>query len=153
MPHVRTQIRDAVAALLATTATAGDNVLVGRTRPLGVEHPPTLMVYSTPAVSGGQENASVMGLSTPRRLSRVMMLSVVGHVQEATPCDDTLDQLAAEVEEALGGDIKLGGLVKDFVLASTVSQVDAVGDRHVGAIRLVFSVTYHTKENAPQTAV
>jgi len=151
--HVRQQIREAVATKLTGLTTTGSRVLVGRTRPLGAGYSPTLLVYTTPAASGGQE--SVQRASLDGLLERRMMLSVVGHVQEPSPCDDTLDDIAVEVETALAQALEDGdflGLVKDLVLQSTINQVDAEGDRHVGAIRLVFSVLYYTLENSPQTA-
>lgn len=150
--HVRQQIRNAVVVKLTGLTTTAERVIVGRTRPLPRDYMPTLLVYTTPAESGGQESARPMTLAFPRRLERTMSLSVMGRVQQAEPPDDLLDQIAMEVEVALSADHSLGNLTKDVALVSTVSQVDANGDRHEGAIRLVYSILYHTIENAPGVA-
>lgn len=149
MSHVRQQIRDAVVARLTGLKTTAKNVMVGRTRPLPLDYDPTLLVYTTPAQSGGQEAAKPLSLSFPRSIQRTMSLSIWGRVQQADLPDDLLDVIAAEVETAMASDPTFGGLVKDSVLAGTVSQVDANGDRHEGGIRLVYSVIYITRENAP----
>ncbi len=147
--HVRQQIRDAIVAKLTGLTTTEDRCIVGRTRPLAQGYQPTLLVYTTPAASGGQETVRDLSMGEPRLLQRTMMVSVVGHINADHPPDDELDTVAAEVETALGGDSKLGGLVKDIILQSTVSQVDAAATRHEGAIRLVYNVYYFTRENAP----
>lgn len=150
--HVRKQIRDAVVLKVTNLATTQDRVLVGRTRPLARDFAPTLLVYTTPAESGGQERAQPISMSYPRRIERTMRLTLMGRVQQGEPPDDVLDQIASEVEVALGGDPKLGGLVKDSALIATMSSIDAAGDRHDGSIRIDYSILYHTIENAPDVA-
>lgn len=152
MSHVRQQIRDAVVERLTGLNTTAKNVMVGRTRPLPLDYDPTLLIYTTPAQSGGQETAGPISLSYPRTVRRTMSLSIWGRVQQADPPDDLLDTIAAEIETAMAADSTFGGLVKDSALAGTVSQVDANGDRHEGGIRLTYAITYVTRENAPTVA-
>lgn len=149
MTHVRQQIREAAADVLDGLATTGANVLIGRTRPLTTDHPPTLLIF-TP-----QETARALTLARPSTMQRSVTLSVQGQVAhaEAEDCENLLDTIAAEVETAIAGDPTFGKLVKNTVLTSTVSRVEAKGDSHEGAIQLNFEVTYSTKENTPQIAI
>lgn len=152
MSHVRQQIREKVVQVLTGLTTTGSRVYVGRTRPLEAGHEPTLLIYTTPAQAGGQESAQTINMDYPRTLRRQMTLAIEGRVQENEPCDDLLDDIAAEVETAMS-DPRLGKLVKDCIYQSTVSQVDASGTRHEGAIRITYLVTYFTKEAAPAASV
>jgi len=147
MSHARQQIRELVAATLADLPTTADRVYVGKRRPFSGRHDPALVIYTTPATSGGQETSQRQNLGG--RLARTMMLTIQGHVKSAHLVDDVLDDIAVEVEAAMAADPKFGGKIKDSYLHSTVSAVDAAGDEYDGAIRLVYLVNYSTLETTP----
>ena len=66
--------------------------------------------------------------------------------------DDGLDQIAAEVEAALGGN-KLGGLVKAVELQGSEIGLEGEGDKLRGYIRMTWAYLYHTAEDAPEVAL
>ena len=146
MPHARQQIRDAVAAALTGLSTTGDRVYAGRTRPLAKDHEPALLVYTS-------EESAEAHTQSPRRLLRTLTLFVEGRVSGADVPDDTLDDIALEVETALAGDADLGELIKDIVLVRTMTDTQAPGGAQVGEVRLQFAVLYRTTAAAPQTAI
>lgn len=150
--HVRKQIRDAVVACLTGLPTTADRVFVGRTRPLAAAHQPTLLVYTRSETS----TRAVKGV--PPKLERVVILDVEGRVSLPDVPDDTLDQIAGEIEAAMwdlfdGRGTFLGGLAMDIKPVSTELIAEANGDRHVGGVRVEYLVTYRTAEGAPTAAV
>lgn len=144
--HVRTQIRAAVAALLTGLATTGERVYIGRTRPLGNDHEPTLLIYTQ------SEKIAPFSLRLPRTLLHTLTLSVLGRVVDTAPRDDVLDQIEAEVRVKVATDPTLGGLVKSATLITAIFETQAQGEQHIGGVRLEYSIVYSTKEDAPEIA-
>jgi hypothetical protein len=136
-----------VKARLLDLPTTGDRVYVGKRRPFQGKHDPAITIYTTPATSGGQEATERANLGG--RLRRMMMLTIQGHVKSPRLVDDTLDDIAAEVEAAIASDPKFGGQITDCYLHSTVTAVDIAGDEYDGGIRLMFMVLYSTMEGVP----
>lgn len=147
MAHVRKQIRDRLVALLTGLPTTGQNVFPGRTRPLGADHPPTLLVYAI------EEPADLQSGGEPPTQGRALTVAIEGRVIGPDVPDDALDAIAAEVETAIGANQLLGGLVKEVTLTATRITTQAPGQSQAGEARLEYRVTYFTNEGAPETAV
>ena len=147
MSHVRTQIRQAVVALLNGNTEAGTRVFSSRVHPLDDAKLPALLVY-TP-----QENMGERSMQRPRTQQRQLQLAVEGYVKARGDIDAEADSLALEVEQLIGADPTLSGLVKDITLDSTSTQLSGEGERPVAVITITFAALYCVKENAPQTPV
>lgn len=147
--HVRKQIRDAVVAGLTGLPSTADRVYAGRTRPLQSGHDPTLLVYTRAETS----QRAVLG--RPPKIERRCTLHVEGRVSTATPPDDLLDQVAAEIEAGIaalinyGTAVFLGGLAQNVQLTATEMVAESEGERHIGGVRVEYLVTYRTVEGAP----
>ena len=74
------------------------------------------------------------------------LLAVAGLAKPPANVDDTLDTIAAEVETALGADLKyeLTGIAVDF---------DESLEKPAGRIVLTFSIRYFTTAGAPGTVL
>lgn len=147
MSHARTQIRQAVVALLNGNTEAGNRVFSSRVHPLDDAKLPALLVY-TP-----QENIGERSMQRPRTQQRQLQLMVEGYLKARGDIDAEADALALEVEQLIADDPTLAGLVKDISLESTATQLSGEGEKPVAVITLTFAVLYCVKENAPQTAV
>lgn len=147
MSHARTQIRQAVVALLNGNTEAGNRVFSSRVHPLDDAKLPALLVY-TP-----QENIGERSMQRPRTQQRQLQLAVEGYLKARGDIDAEADALALEVEQLIAADPTLAGLVKDIMLESTATQLSGEGERPVAVITLTFAVLYCVKENAPQTPV
>lgn len=150
--HLRKQLRDAAVEALTGLPTTADRVKVGRTRPLPKDHAATLLVYTRSETSSRSANGR------PPKLDRTVILDVEGRVSMADVPDDTLDQIAVEVEAALWGTVDpvgtfLNGLVMNLRLVSTEIITQADGDKHIGGIRLEYQAIYRTAEGTPTAAV
>ena len=146
MAHHRETVRDAIVAAVTSLTTTGARVYRSRVYPLASGKLPGLVVYCRSETS---EPELVIGI--PRRLVRVAQFVVEGYARATTDVDETLDDIAEQVETALGGS-QLGGAARDCTLASTEIDFADGGDQPLGIIRMTFAVTYRTAENAPTAA-
>jgi len=147
MSHVRKQIRDALATQLTGLATTGSRVFKTRLYPIGEAKLPAILIYAN------SESASMLSIGQPRLNQRTLDLSVECVAKATSSIEDTLDQMALEVEEAIYTDVTLGGLTKDVVLSTTEIEISAEGDQPVGGIRLNYLATYAVREDNPDVAV
>jgi hypothetical protein len=147
MAHVRKQIRDNVVTTLTGLTTTTTNVYRTRVYPLASGKLPGLAIYTNSEIS------SYETLTIPRTRSRTLELMVEGYVSGTANLDNTLDQIAVEVEEAMETDVTRGGLAKDTQLTSTDIELVGEGEKVAGVIRMTFEIMYFTREDDAEIAV
>jgi len=147
MAHVRKQIRDAVITAVTGLTTTGSNVFRSRIYPLEQTKLPGLCVFTR------SETVEFDTLTISRSVSRVLDVIVEGYVSATSNYDDTLDQIAVEVEEALAADVTLGGLAKDTQVTAFEADFSGDGEQPVAVGRFTVTVQYRTAENDVETAV
>jgi hypothetical protein len=145
MPHVRQQIREAVAAAVTGLATTGANVHQSRIKPLAAGLPALLVMTNDEAVDVGTINANPV-------LERVLEVEVAALAKAASNVDDTLDTIAAEVEAVLGN-TTLAGLVDSLALSGINVDFDETLDQPAGRLSLRFRAHYFTTANNATTAI
>lgn len=143
--HLRKRIRHAAATRLTGLATTGSRVYRARVYPLEDANLPGLLIYTN------AERSERMTMPAPGVLERRLELVVEGYAKDTTDLDDTLDQIAKEVEVAIAGDFGLGGLAKVASLTTTEVEMVNGAEVPVGMIRLTFEVRYMALEEAPDT--
>ena len=85
-------------------------------------------------------------------LSRILRIVVKAVVAEATDAEDLLDQIASEVEAAVGR--QLGGLVIDCVpVAAEFMRPDVALDKEIVALAITFEVLYRTAIGSPTASL
>lgn len=146
MSHVRKQIRDALATALTGLTTTGSNVFKGRFYSLQEAKLPALLIYTS------SETAEVRVMGTPRNSDRLLTATIEGYVRSKSTVEDSLDQIALEVEEALASET-LGGLIRDIEYNGFELDANADPDQTVAVIRLTFSIEYTVAENDVETAL
>jgi hypothetical protein len=136
MPHVRQQIRSAVAAALAPLG----GVHVSRVYPIRTEELPVFLVYN------GSERLEGAGFShLMRGLEIVVEIVVTGD-----DVDALLDAELVKVETALTGN--LGGLVNAFMPSRIETSATAEGSAPIGRARITYGAVYRSNFN-PTTFV
>jgi hypothetical protein len=145
--HARTQIRNAVTALLLNNTSAADKVYQSRIYPLENPKLPALLVYTKQEVVGDQS------MSRPRTQIRQLQLTVEAYVKANGNIDETADTLALEVEQIIATDPTLSGLAKDTMLTNTDIQFSDEGEKPISVVVLTYSINYTVKENTPQTII
>lgn len=144
--HRRKLIRDAVVDRLLGLSTTGDRVHGGRTLPLADSFSPTLFVYAR----AERSRTEAMG-GAGRPLARQVKLAIHGYVSlAATDPEDTLDQIALEVERAMMAAETFGGLVVALELSETDISAELDDQRRrLGEIRLTYDIDYSTAADDP----
>lgn len=100
--HIRKQLRTAIAAALANLTTTGSRVEAYRFYPKQDAKLPALSIY-TPS-----ETAQTETVSTPSLVGRDLAIRVVGYAKDKTDVEETLDEIAKEVEVALAAGVQVG---------------------------------------------
>lgn len=149
MPHVRAQLRAAVAAQLNGLPTTAERVLLGRFRALAADHLPTLLVYTD------DEEISLAAMGRPARQDRrvTLLVEVRAKGVDSAELQDLLDDIAAEVEPRILDNPTFGGLATETELFKTRTRLEERGERIDGGLRLEFRVTYETAEGRPTEAL
>lgn len=146
MAHVRKQIRDAIVTAVTGLTTTGSNVFRSRLYPLESSKLPGLCIFTR------SEAVEFDTLTMSRSINRVLDVIIEGYVSATANYDNTLDQIAVEVEEALAADATLGGLAKDLQVTAFEADFSADGDQPVAVGRFTVTVQYRTAENDVETA-
>ncbi|MFO1081874.1 MAG: hypothetical protein U1E23_14745 [Reyranellaceae bacterium] len=151
MSHVRKQLRDAVAAAVADLPTTGSKVFPGRTWPIEDGQYPALLVYAR----GGPSRFDAMaGRDAEIPLERQEDITIEGVCRtRGEEPDETLDQIAAEVEAAMMTDDALAALVVRRELVQTDIATGANGEKRDGAVKLTYRLTCYTPAGDPGTLV
>lgn len=146
MAHVRKQIRDRVATLVAGLPTTGANVYKMRRYALDDAKLPAICVYTM------DESSSLITIGS-RTLNRTINVAVQAFaVGPSSTISDTIDAICVEVEEAIAADFQLNGLAKSCVLTESQIDISVEGEKSVGNVSLIYSVDYVTSITDVETA-
>jgi hypothetical protein len=145
MSHVRQQIRDQVVTALTGLPTTGNNVFKHRYYPVSSSNMPGLIIYTE------DETQSYLTIGSDRTIEYDLTLRVEAYVKAVSNYDDTLDDIAKEIQNAISADRTLNGLVKDtrFNVFSSAGEVGGEQPAFMG--RFEIKIIYHTKESDPET--
>lgn len=147
MAHVRKLIRDNITTTLTGLATTGSNVFQTRLFALGENKLPAICIYTK------SESSDYSTVAIPRTQIRTLDVNVEFFVKGTANIDNSLDQIAVEIEEALYTDLTRGGYAKDTKITEFDADYTGDGEQSVGVGRFTVQVTYVTIENDIQTAV
>jgi hypothetical protein len=149
MPHARETLRDAVVTAVTGLSTTGARVFADRpqARPLLTSELPALMVTT------GVEVVEVASIHTAPMLNRELEIQVIACARSASGLDDTMDDIALEVETVLGGGSLASGKADIALVAIEAPVFDASGDMPVAQQTMRFRVSYATAANAPGTLI
>lgn len=145
--HQRNKIRDAVVAMLTGVTAAGARVYPSRFLPWFPSEVPAISVYTleTRTASGSQSTA-------PRMLEHEVEVVVEAVVEAGsgenvnTPnpvsAEDKCDDIAAEIESTMAGDMRLRLTANDSWLTSSTLEEIQIRDSSFAVIRLMFTALY-----------
>ncbi len=141
--HERQAIREAVIDQLIGDSpyntSAGLRVTKSRMAPHAQAQLPAISVYTD---DESVDPASRM--TAPRELKRTVQLAIEAWVVADADVDDALDAIALQIETAMDADLEFDETAYSSVLASTETGIKLDGNRPMGAVRMVYTVVYHT---------
>ena len=146
MSHLRQLIRSNIVTTVTGLTTTGSRVYQTRIYPLEQSKLPGLCVYTR------SETTEYTTISPPRRQERSLEVVIEIYAMATTNLDNTLDTVAAQIEEALASDVTRGGYAKDTKVIAFEADFDGSGEQPVGVGRLTVQVTYSNRENEVESA-
>lgn len=144
MAHVRTQIRQALIVRLTGLQTTGNNVMPTRYGVFATL--PGIRIY---AESEDKQDELMGG-----RQQRQVVFIIEATAKQNATLEDTLDQIALEVETAVATDQTLGGLCKGGMRYDGIGdfRADDNTDQPVGIWPLQFVAAYDVDAGSPNIA-
>lgn len=141
--HVRTQLRDAVAAALTGLTTTAANVFASRVYPVQDDALPCLLVYTD--VDEVVERTA----HAPASTTIAVDVMVRGLAKVNTDLDDTLDTILKEVQTALASGVTISGKTIHVVYQGSEPTLSGEGEKPTGQIEARFTGTLSYAANAP----
>lgn len=146
MAHVRKSIRDDIVTTLTGLATTGSRVYRTKVYPISSGSLPALVIYTK------NETSEYISMSIPRTIERTVTIAVEAYVQGNSNYDNTLDAIAAEVEDAITADVTRSGYARDTRVASFDADFSGDPDQPVAYATITLEVDYVTIEQSPEVA-
>lgn len=147
MAHIRREIRDFVLTQITGLTTTGSNAFASRVYPIQSASLPAVIVYTN------SESSEESAFSAKRVQNRTLELKIEGYVRALNTFDDTLDDIAEEVEVAVLADTTLGQKAINVELINTEATYSGDSEQPVGTIILTFEVHYRTETGVPDIAI
>lgn len=147
--HRRSEIREAVVALLRGATLARERVYANREKPIDATTPLPLLLIYTPDEKRDEVQNQAGG---PKLITRMLTLEVQILTQAHGPFQDLIDDVALQVENVIGADPRLGGLADDVTyLDTSLHPVEEFGRALIGAT-IHYEVEYTTDESPADDA-
>jgi len=143
--HLRKQIRAAAVTALTGLTTSEGRVYDSKYYPMQDTDLPGLRVYTNDQAI---EQETIV--ANPLEAS-ILQLEVECCAKANTSADDTLDQMAKEVQIALAGVQTMAG-AKHVHIRSMEAERAGEGEKALGVLRLTFEVLFKSAQNAPDVA-
>jgi hypothetical protein len=144
--HVRQQVRDAVALRLIGLPLTGSNVFKKRLRPLDPTQLPCILVNT--------DEEEVLPATIHTMIQRQLTLTVQCMAQGTDGVlDDTLDDIAEDVEAELASGAILPSASEMMILTGVGVEFDTEGEKPAGILTLTYRYDYFTETAAPGTAL
>jgi hypothetical protein len=140
--HARAQIRYAVVDLVTGLPTTGQRVYPSRVFSLDETDLPSTSVFTK-----GEDVSTNAPSITQRKISLVLE----GHAIVDELIDDVLDQIAAELEQAMAGSLVVAGQTLTAQLQQTEFEFLGDSETKVGLVRLTYLVPYATRRATPDS--
>ena len=144
MSHIRTRIRQNLVTSLTGLANTGNNVFDSRVYPMNADTLPGICVYTE------NETATYQSINPPRTLDKTITASIEIYVQMIDTYDEVLDQISADVEEALYTDLTRNGLAQDTRVLSFDSTFSGDVEQPLIMGKLTVQIRYSAVEGSPE---
>ena len=146
MSHINNQIRDRLYEIIDDLAFFSGRVYKMRSYALDDAKLPAAVVYT---------NSQSSSLATIGTMTLMASLEVIVEVFIKGPSGTVVNQIddaCALIENAIGADFQLSGLVKSCILSRSDININVEGDQPVANARLSYSVQYVTSLADLETA-
>jgi len=144
MSHIRTRIRHNLVTTLTGLTRTKANCFDTRVFAVHNDILPAICVYTQ------SETTRYPTMGPPRMLQKRLVARIEVYVKMTGTYDEMVDEICADIEEALYTDLTRGGLAVDTRLVSVDTDFSADGDQPVMVGRLTCEVDYFAVEGSPE---
>ena len=147
MAHAREAIRKALITALTGLPTTGDNVggRTSRADAASTNASLRVLVMQSPEVTSSEDGADEIGPYQERDLP----VRIEGRVRGRADLEDALDDICAEVEQALAGNAALNSIVSSIDLRATWAEISGELEKELGLVTMDWNVVYRVDYSAP----
>lgn len=146
MSHMNQKIRDEIATIIGALPFLSGRVYKMRSYALDDAKLPAAVVYTN-------SQASTLATIGFRTLRGNLSVSVQIHVKgSSATIVNEVDDACALIEDAIGSNFSLNGLVKSCVLTETDIDISVEGEKPVASAQLSYTVEYVTSISDVETA-
>jgi hypothetical protein len=144
--HMRTQIRNAVASLLAGLSTTGSNVFKSRVQQYADNKLPALNIVTN--------NEDVTTLTVGERTyEKNLTVAIFIKCKATDDVDEEIDQIMLEVEQAIAANPTLGGLVTDMTLTAADAETRLEVEKETGQGVMAYIANYYVEAANPDVSL
>ncbi|OYQ31441.1 hypothetical protein CHU95_20025 [Niveispirillum lacus] len=143
VPHIRSQVRDAIVGALTSGVPVAGTVEASRAYPLADTAYPAALVY----VTGERVSTGSAGRPGSRMLTRTVLVTIVG-ASRGDDGEDAAEAVAADVEVRLFADVTLGGIAADLQLTGAEKAITSEGDRLTHSVSATYEVDIVAREGS-----
>ena len=138
MSHINNQIRDRIAEIIGALPFFSGRVYKMRSYALDDAKLPAAIIYT----NSQQSSLATIGTKTSMGLLQVYVeIFVKG---SSGTIINQIDDACALIEDAIGSDFQLSGLVKSCILSQSDVDVSVEGEKPIANARLSYAVQYVT---------
>jgi len=141
MSHARKIIRDELKTILTGLTTTGTNIFFDTIYNIKNDQVPALLIFTK------NETVENKTIGQPRIEDRILYIDIIGLVKTTIDYQDTCDQIALEVENAINSSLNLNGKAKYIILNDIDTEYNDDLEKPLGSIKLGYSVMYRVNTN------
>ena len=144
MAHPRQDIRDAIVTACTGLPDVGDNIYNSRVYRISPSRLPSIVVWTR------TERSEPDTMKNTDLLKRELDVIVDVFVKPGDNTEDDLDDIAVEVEKAIGADRTLGGFALDTYLERSHIEFEGEGEKVLGVLSMTWRTMYYTYIDDPE---
>ena len=149
MAHNRSQIRDALAALVGPAIAPIEFYVERRYRIDTTLRPLVVMSLGENAIADSEMSMGSPAYNVEHVQAATFELHAQGDSGEV--CSDQIDQLELEVEQAIAADLTLSGLCEMIYPVGSELEMETTQDRVIAVRSVVYSVVWRCEFGQPDT--
>lgn len=138
MAHINNQIRDQMATIIGALGFFTGRVYKMRSYALDDEKLPAAVIYTN------TQNSSLATIGTKTSIGSLEVSVEIFIKGSSSTIVNQIDNACVLIEDAIGSDFQLSGLVKSCILSQSEVDINVEGEKPVANARLSYAVQYVT---------
>jgi hypothetical protein len=138
MSHINNQIRDRIADIIGALPFFSGRVYKMRSYALDDEKLPAAVIYTN------RQTNSLATIGTKTSMGSLQVFVEIFIKGQSSTIINQIDDACVLIEDAIGSDFQLSGLVKSCILSESDVDINVEGEKPVANARLSYAVQYVT---------